>query len=130
MLRMFVKTVSVPFIFTVIIMLLQRNGTVKVALSESRILRAQVLSMGTVSRSSMTSLALTTPAMRMALLDHAVIEYDGRLNFTLTLLYNSSILDEQEMPFYSDEMLSRWFYETRTEEYNVTVIVVPGKILF
>jgi hypothetical protein len=76
----------------------------------------------------MTSLALVTPAMQMALLDHAVIEYDGRLNFSLTLLYNSSVLDESEMPFYCDEMLSKWFYQTRKEESDVTVIVVPGKI--
>ncbi|OQV18827.1 putative Glycoprotein-N-acetylgalactosamine 3-beta-galactosyltransferase 1 [Hypsibius exemplaris] len=93
---------------------------------QQRVLQVEVVSLGTVATTSTTSLAFTAAAMETALEEFAETEYIGVLNMTLTLLYNSSIVDDDAMPDYSDDMLAKWYYLTRLENVHVAVIVLPG----
>ncbi|OWA50501.1 hypothetical protein BV898_15014 [Hypsibius exemplaris] len=98
------------------------------ALDQERPLEVELISFGSISPLSTTSLIFIAPAMETALEELQREPYAGRLNFAMTIVSNAngSHLNGNDVPFYSDQMVANWYYMDRSKTANVSIIVLPG----
>jgi hypothetical protein len=90
-------------------------------------LNVELISLGTISPFTTTSLVLTAPAMETAVEELQRGVYSAHLEISLSLLYEKSVFNGTDVSFYSDQMMANWFYRDRSPTANLSVIILPGQ---
>ena len=92
-------------------------------------LEVELISLGTVSPVSTTSLVFIAPAIETAIIELKTGHKAPYLNFSLTIFKNSNVSDGNDVPAYSTQELANWFYLDRSRTANVSVLLIPGNYI-
>ena len=110
---------------------LLRSFLLVVCLREVSLTRASrtinIATPGDMTYGSSISLPIIAPAIDTALTELRV-RYAGIFDFTQEFVFDPSITDWSDMPFYVDDMMARWYYRRQRPQADLTAFIYAGEL--